>query len=151
LTSEAGLEVTASFGLQLGRVAEAMERSERWRVRCAGAIQQSPPVSAVPDGNGLIDQPDLFTARTGYIWSIRRLTCAGFSAGTVTFYKNALGGEPVAPFPEAAVFTYSKGQLVLQPGERLVGDASSATGSPQVQVWVTADVMESWYFPYYIN
>lgn len=140
-------EVDASLAVQLGRVAGALESAERWRRDCAGALQQATIPVNNPNAAGVIDLPDLLACKTGYVWSIRRLVVTGFSAGSVAVYKNAVGGEIVAPFPSAAVFTYGKGQLVLQPGERLIFAGTGLTGT--IQAWVTPDIMESWYYPVY--
>lgn len=145
----ADLEIAAQLDARLGSLAAGIKAEQDWRRKCAGAIQQVPIVSTQLAGSGTIDQPDAMMAKTGYIWGIRRLTVTGFSAGTVTIYKNAAGGEPVAPFPAAAVFTYGKGQLLLMPGERLVIVGSGITGT--VQLWGTADCFESWYLPYYLG
>lgn len=145
----AGLEVDASLAVQLGRVADALELAERWRVKCMGALQQVPIASEQVSGDGTIDQPDALMAKTGYMWSVRRLTCYGFTAGSVTVYKNIAGGEPVAPYPAAAVFTFGRGELLLKPGERLIAVGTGITGT--FQLWGDADCFEQWYLPHYIG
>jgi hypothetical protein len=88
-------------------------------------------------------------AKTGFIWSIRRITAVGFSGGTVTAYRNSLTGEPVMPFAVAAVNTIGRGELLLMSGDRLVWQAMGITGT--VTVYGVADCFESWFLPFYIG
>lgn len=145
-------ELGAQLSLQLGQVKSSLAQAEeRWR-RCMGAIQQVPVVSNFLAGNGVIDQPDALMAKTGYIWSLRRLACSGFTAGTVTVYKNSAltGAEPVAIFTAAPqVQTWGRGAILLMPGERLVLAGTGITGGFQVQG--AADCFEQWYLPIYIG
>ena len=148
MTAEISFE--ANLSAQLGRVASALEAAEQWRRKCAGAMQQVPIVSNQQVGSGILDQADALMAKTGYIWSVRRLTCYGFSAGTVTVFKNSALGEPVAPFlTSGAVFTLGRGELLLMPGERLVAVGTGITGT--FQLAGAADCFESWYLPNYIG
>ncbi|HXL59367.1 MAG TPA: hypothetical protein VN959_01620, partial [Mycobacterium sp.] len=84
-----------------------------------------------------------------YIWGIRRLTANGFTAGTVTAYRNSSAGEPIMPFPVPAVNTIGRGELLLMPGDRIVWGATGITGT--VSYWGVADCFESWYLPYYLG
>lgn len=147
MTAEIGIEL--DLAAQLGRVADAMERAERWRVKCAGALQQLPVFSPVLNGSGTIDSPDGLMAKTGYHWSIRRLSAVGFTAGTVTVYNSAAGGEVLFPFAQAGTATFGRGEMLLQPGDRLVAVCAGITGT--VQLTGRADCFESWYLPYYIG
>src|SRR5579862_7070094 len=85
----------------------------------------------------------------GYMWGIRRFTCQGFTAGTVTFYLDNTNGESVMPFPAAAVNTIGKGELVMKPMQRLAYTATGITGTPIA--WVDVDVFEEWLLPWYIG
>ncbi len=143
--------MTAEFdiSLEIGALRASLSAEQDWRKRCAGAMQQVPIVSAQVSGDGTIDQADALMAKTGYIWSVRRLTCSGFTAGTVTVYKNISGGEPVAPYPQAGMFTFGRGEVLLMPGERLVAVGTGIVGT--FQLWGAADCFEQWYLPYYIG
>ena len=145
------LDVIAGFSLQLGRIADSMAAEQEWRRRCAGAIQQVCIVSPAQTGDGTLDQPDAMMAKTGYTWSLRRLTVYGFTQGSVIVYKNAAGGEPLMPYPVAAVNTFSKGQVMLRPGERLVAVGTGTAEDDTWQLWADADCFESWYLPYYLG
>lgn len=144
-------EVSFELGLaaQLGRVADALERAEAFRVKCAGALQQVPLFSPVLAGSGTIDSPDALMAKTGYHWSIRRLSAVGFTAGTVTVYNSAAGGEVLFPFAQAGTATFGRGEMLLQPGDRLVAVCAGIAGS--VQLTGRADCFETWYLPHYIG
>ncbi len=147
--SEPTLEVFAQLGVQLGRVADGLEAAERYRVRCRGALQQVPIFSPVLAGSGTIDQPDALECKTGFHWGIRRLAAVGFTAGTVTVFNSAAGGEVIVPFDQAGVATFGRGEVLLQPGDRLVAVASGITGT--VQLTGRADCFETWYLAEYIG
>lgn len=145
------LDVSARICVSLDGLAARMDREHDWRQRQAQVIRQIPFAGSVTlsGGAGTDDQPDKLTAKTGYIWGIRRITAQGFTAGTVTAYRNSTVGEPVLPFTAAAVNTLGKGQLLLMPGDRLVWGATGITGT--VTYWGAADCFESWYLPYYLG
>lgn len=145
----ADLGFAADIAVQLGRVADGLQAAERYRVRCMGALQRVPVVSTVVEGSGTIDQPDALGAKTGYYWSIRRLTCYGFSAGLVTVYRNIAGGEPLVPYPQTGVATFGRGEMMLAPGERMIAVGTGITGS--FQLVGEADCFESWYLPEYVG
>jgi hypothetical protein len=148
-----GLEIdfTARIAASLNGVAGALSAEAQWRQKCARALSQVPFWGTVnlTAGNGTEDQPDKLQAKTGYIWGIRRLTIQGYSAGTVTAYRNSALGEPVLPFPVPAVNTIGRGELLLMPGDRLVFSATGITGT--VNYWGVADCLESWFLPFYIG
>lgn len=148
-TSEPTLEVFAQLGVQLGRVADALEAAEQYRVKRRGALQQVPIFSPVLSASGTIDAPDALMCKTGYHWGIRRLAAVGFTAGTVTVYNSAANGEVIVPFTAAGVATFGRGEVLLQPGDRLVAVASGITGT--VQLTGRADCFETWYLPEYIG
>ena len=145
------VELTARLCASLDGAAAAMDRETAWRQKIALAIRQVPFAGAVTlsAGAGTDDQPDKLQAKTGYIWSVRRITAQGFSAGTVTAYRNSAAGEPVMPFPVPAVNTLGRGELLLMPGDRLVWSATGITGT--VSYWGVADCFEAWYLPYYLD
>jgi len=145
------LEITARLCASLDGVAAAMGRDDAWRRRIASVITQVPFAGSVilAAGAGTDDQPDKLTAKTGFIWSIRRITSNGFTAGTVTAYRNSTAGEPIMPFPVPAVNTLGRGDILLMSGDRIVWGATGITGT--VQYWGVADCFESWYLPYYLD
>lgn len=146
----AGLELEAGIQIAAG-LAQEMRADRDWKRRVAGALSQVPFAGSVTlsSGAGTLDQPDLFQAKTGFYWSVRRLTAVGWTSGAVTAYKNSTNGEPVAPYPSPSVFTFGRGELLLNPGDRLVFAATGITGT--VSVWGAADCFETWYLPFYIG
>ena len=161
-----GLEInfSAQLSASLDGLTAALNRERDWRRRQMEVIRQVPFTGsiAIAGGVGVLDQPDMFQAKTGYVWDVRRLTIQGFSAGTVTAYRNgamnpATGlnpGEPVLPYSVPAVNTNGKCELLLMPGDRLCFGAvgiTLASGYNQVQVWGVATCLESWYLPFYMG
>jgi hypothetical protein len=148
-----GLEIdfSAQIAASLDGIAAALTREQQWRQRQMQVIRQIPFAGAITlaGGAGTDDQPDKLQAKTGYIWGIRRLTANGFTAGTVTAYRNSSVGEPIMPFPVPAVNTIGRGELLLMPGDRIVWGATGITGT--VSYWGVADCFESWYLPYYLG
>jgi hypothetical protein len=167
-TPTPGLNLDATIALQLcasldGLTAE-MRRDREARQRQMEVIRQVPFAGAIAisGGIGVYDQPDQLQAKTGYIWDIRRLTVQGFSAGTVTAYRNGAmnpvtglnPGEPTCPYPAPAVNTFTKASQLLMPGDRLCFGATGITlaaGYGQVQFWGVASCFQSWYMPYYLG
>jgi hypothetical protein len=147
LQADFSLRVAAS----LDGMTAALDREARWRQKCANAITQVPFAGAISlsGGAGTYDQPDQLQAKTGYIWGIRRITANGFTAGTVTAYRNSSSGEPIMPFPVPAVNTIGRAELLLMPGDRIVWGATGITGT--ASFWGVADCFESWYLPFYIG
>jgi hypothetical protein len=158
------LDLAAQLTASIEGLTAAMRREADWRMRQMNVIRQIPFAGSIPiaGGFGALDQPDSMQAKAGFVWGVRRLTVQGFSAGTVTAYRNgymtaATGlnpGEPVLPYPAPAVNTLGKGQLLLMPNDRINFGATGitlASGYGQIQIWGVADCMESWYLPYYLG
>jgi hypothetical protein len=148
----AGIEASASLEVSLGRLCTLMEAEQQRRRTLGQVIRQIPlaaPQISLTSGAGVLDIPDALAAKTGYNWSVRRLSCNGFTAGTVLVTKNSAAGELMTAFPAAGVQTFGRGELVLNPGERLVFSASGITGF--VQIGGAADCLESWYLPTYLG
>jgi hypothetical protein len=133
----------------------ALNREAQWRERVARAITQVPFAGSIDISGGAGSSTrgrDKLQAKTGYIWSVRRLTAYGWSAGTVTAYRNDINGEPVMPFPVPAVNLIGRGEELLMPGDALVWGAAGITLTGTIlQYWGVADCFESWYLPYYLS
>jgi hypothetical protein len=145
---DVGLQLIAS----LETVATKLAAEEHHRQKKAQAIRQIPLAAnqaALTAGAGTIDDPAQLRCPTGYYMGIRRLTLSGFTAGTAVVYLNSTSGEPAVPFGQAGSSTFGKGQLLLHPGDRLVVSATGITGV--VQLNGAADLLESWYLPYYLG
>lgn len=163
------LSVFAQLGAQLGRVAGLMENREQRRARLMEQLHQvpiAPPDIAISSGSGALASVDPLSPKAGYMWSVRRLTATGFSAGTVLGYKNglvtglgtsaaaAVGGEPVAPFASAGVLTFGRGELLLDQNDQLIFTATGITlnsGAAGVQINGAADCFERWLLPEYLG
>lgn len=148
-------EVELELSAALSATSSMLEREQTFRRRQASALSQVWSAGDIPisNGSGLSNSRGKNQARTGFCWSVRRLTVAGFTAGTVTAYRNDPSGEPMAPFPQAAVFTFGRGEMMLMPDDALVWSATGVTAANGASVfyWVTADCFEQWYLPYYIG
>jgi hypothetical protein len=88
---------------------------------------------------------------SGTCWSVRRLSIIGYTAGTVTLYINAL--EPVAQWIFGTTpnpfFQYSKGSILLQPGDRLTLGATGVTGT--ALLFGVTDTFPYWYLRKYLD
>lgn len=146
----AEIDISARLVASLDGVAGMLDRANQYQGLCKKADLQQVPLTA-PQANaaGVIDSPDLLAVKTGYFWSVRRLTLSGFTAGTAVVYLNGVGGEPVVPFAAAATYTFGRGELLMHPGDRLVVQATGITG--YVQLNGAADCFLAWYLPWYIG
>ena len=158
------LGVFAAIGASLGKVAAMMEDRELKRRRLFEGMHQvpiGPQLIPITTGAGNLNLIEMFGPKAGFMWSVRRLTMSGYSAGTVIAYKNGtitggvlLGGEPVAPFPAAGVLTFGRGELLLDQQDVLLFAATGITlnaGAPGIQVNGAADNFERWLLPEYLN
>lgn len=102
---------------------------------------------ALTGGNGTLDVGGMFEPPRGLIWSIRRLSATGYTAGSVSVTIDGL--EPVAPFPSAGVFYFGQGNLLLEAGHRLVFTATGITGA--VNIFGRADQFPYWYLSEYLD
>jgi hypothetical protein len=160
------LGVFASLGASLGKVAAIMENQQRRRERLFEQLHQVPigpqliPIAA--STNGVLQMPDQLAPKAGFMWSVRRLTVSGFTAGTVVAYKNGAvvggaavgGGEPMIPFSAAGVFTCGRGEELFDQNDQLIFVATGitlATGYAGVQVNGAADCFERWLLPDYLG
>jgi len=158
-------QVSGSIDLMtsaLDRNNAALERERLWREKQATVIRQVPFAGGIPiaAGVGFYDQPDSLQAKTGYIWDIRRMTITGFSAGQVIAYRNGVmnpqtglnPGEQLVPYSAPATNTFSKGSMLLMPGDRVCFGATGITAATAtVSVYGVASCFESWYLPYYLG
>jgi hypothetical protein len=159
------------FGIAAGAVLQMTTRASeaRSRQRATGRLFEmlhQVPVGAVQvpitAGAGAFQMPDLLSPKAGYMWSLRRLTASGFSAGTVVVYKNGSvvggvytgGGDPVAPFAAAGSLTIGHSEILLDQNDQLVivcAGITLSTGFAGVQVNGAADCFERWYLPQYLG
>lgn len=153
-------DIELDIGLQLLASVETLStqlaKQEYQDQQRAQAFRQipltAPQATASP---WIIDYPDTLKAKTGYFWSIRRLTLSGFSAGTAIAYingataGNTVVGEPAAFFTAAGSQYFARGTILLHPDDRLIIQGTGITGV--VQVNGAADCFEQRYLPDYID
>lgn len=96
-------------------------------------------------GAGTLLQSSLYGPELPYWWDVRSVRLWGFSAGTVTIYRNnpgSLSGEQFGVTATPAEFTWS-GQLLLSPQDSLVFGATGVTGSVFMAMQAI-EVQSSW-------
>lgn len=142
------LDVWAKIGVRLESLSAAVEEQNSRHERLARAVHQVPIATQGLAASGTIDQPQVWGPRGGFWWDCHRLTAAGFSAGTVAVYKNAVAdGNQVAAFSSAGIITNGKAQLLLGPGDRLIAVGTGITLNAGTAQWVLggdALQVESW-------
>ena len=97
--------------------------------------------------SGTVDYPDMWGPKDGYHRDVRRISAWGFTAGTITIYRNSASGEQLGVFTQTGSYTFS-GNAFLGPRDRLIFVAASITGN--VQIAMTAVVVESAWWPVYV-
>jgi hypothetical protein len=150
-----GVEVDLGFAVM--SLGNSVDKMKDWWEKHSDIVYQSPINAQVSSGSAGITpndvsapassnlQPDL-----GTCWSVRRLSVTGYTAGTVTLYINAL--EPVASWTFGVVnpfYTYAKGAILLQPGDRLTIGQSGVTGTGPL--FGVADTFPYWYLRRYLD
>lgn len=93
-----------------------------------------PIIGAIPitAGAGTFDQPDMYGPKDPYWWDLRDLSLWGWTAGTVTVFKNSTSGSVLALTTTPGDFTWSA-QKILGPRDRLIFVATGITGSVQFE------------------
>ena len=143
------LKVMADLSLNLGRVADEMERERKRRERFATALHiievNSLSISAASQ---TLDKGDIMGPRTGKVWDVTWMSCATFTAGTIAVYKDgAVDSNKRFVFTQAGVWEPS--QFLLQRGQRmiLVSDSNFA-GTAQISF--AAVEFDEWLLPDYL-
>jgi hypothetical protein len=135
---------------KVGGLSDRYDQRLRQQGRAAQVIRQVPFIINVPLVAGAATiNPSPVGPDIGYYWSIRKLAAVGFTAGTVNTYIDNTGGEPIVPFPVAAVNTFGKMEQLLNPGSAVAVVATGITGT--VQLWGRADQFEVWALPWYMG
>lgn len=137
----------AQVHLLLGRMHKQADRAENRLTDLQRSIVDVPIFTAAnASGSQTIDLPDQLGPRDGWHWDVRRITCWGFSAGTVAVYRNDANGEQLANFTSAGQFTWS-GQLLLGARDRLIFVGSTITGTIRIGGSAIA-VADRWWADY---
>jgi hypothetical protein len=162
-----GFGVFAGAMAQIGQRAAdkygGMTHSERIRKHMENLHQVPIGAIQVPitGGIGAFQMNDLLSVRAGYMWSVRRLTASGYTAGSVIAYKGGAvvggtytgGGDPF-PFSAAGSATIGRAELLLDQGDALIIVCTGITlsaGFAGVQINGAADCFERWYLPHYLG
>lgn len=142
MTVEIGAEVVLSL-------TEKIDELNGWHKRIEKALHDreiAPVQVPLTAGAGTLDAPALLAPVRGDMWSVRRLTLWGYTAGTVTVTLNGL--EPLFS-GNPAMNTYGRGEVLLTASDKLVVTASGITGN--VFIAGRADSFETWYLPFYLD
>lgn len=103
---------------------------------------------AIVSSAGSLQAKDLYGPKTAYWWDLRRLSVYGFTAGTVTVYKNSTSSNPVHTFAAAGVQLWSAAVL-MAPEDQLIFVAAGITGGP-ITIEGQAIEVESAWLPVYL-
>jgi hypothetical protein len=122
--------VGGTLEVVLGRVAKALDRQTQRDQRLSQLVNVVPIVGAL-NGNGTLDYADRYGPTDGFLWDVRRITVSGFSAGTVTVYKNDVNSTALWVFPSVGEKLWSSQQW-LRARDRLIFVAAGITGNVQV-------------------
>lgn len=153
MTADSGglaAEAVAGISLQLGHVVTALEAERNRKKALAQCLRQVPILPGAIPASGILDQPDLLAAKTGYHWSLRRAVVTGFTQGTVSLYRNSASGELLVTWPSPGTYTFGRGEMLLEPGDRLVFTAAGLATTDMAVVSGAADCFESWLLADYI-
>jgi hypothetical protein len=127
-----GFDFSAQVSASIGSLAEEMKAWRSDRQRLAQAVHPF-VIPGIPlslaTGAGTLNQPNIMSPRTGKFWDIRRISCTGYSAGTVTCYLNSTSGDIIALFASAGVLLNGKAQLLIGANDLLVFGAATITGT----------------------
>jgi hypothetical protein len=133
MTAGLDIEAGASLAIQIGRLARALEAQQARQAQLDQATRFIKASKQLTVGASGTAQVGFEGPKTGYVWTVRRVTLtgsasvatsvtgtawiyAGVSAGSVNLYpENAEWA--ISPLPNVANF--SSDQLVLQYGEHL--------------------------------
>ena len=123
----------ADLRLTVGQLAEQMKpkpATPKIPFEACHPVWQTGAIPLVV-GAGTLLQSNLYGPELPYWWDVRSVRVWGFTAGTVTVYRNnpaALSGEQFGSTSVPGEFTWS-GQLFLSPQDTLVFGATGVTGS----------------------
>jgi hypothetical protein len=141
--------VLAELALAVGKMGSQLERPlVRPRIPWE-ACHPVGPIGAL-SASGTFDTPDVLGPHDPYWWDLRRWSAWGFTAGTVTLFKNAtpaLGGTQIGSLSAPGNVTWSTQEL-LAPRDRLIITGTGITGN--VQFEVRAIEVESRWLPEYL-
>lgn len=128
----AGLEVWGNLALQLGRVADGLER-QRQDIAAFQRMHTVPvtaPQIPLAGGAGILDVPDVLGPKKGLAWALHWITAASFTAGTVSVYIGPVADQNLRfVFTQAGVWEPPRTATILLGGDRLVFVAAGIVGN----------------------
>jgi hypothetical protein len=138
-TDETGVsfQILGALSASINGLSAQIQQERTHRERLTQALhpfvvsQQAITLSA---GAGTLDQPNLLGPRTGKFWDLRRISCTGFSAGTVTVYLSQPSADVLSVFSTAGVLLLGKAHIILGGNDRLYFSAASITGSVTISI-----------------
>jgi hypothetical protein len=149
VAAELGGELSLDVGVQLGRVADALEAQTR---RARNLASRLWVVNGVPIGlwntatsPGVFDPGANTTGpNDGYFWAIHRVTAATFTAGSINMYRGQAGDQNLLfQFTQAGAFYPPRTNLILKPGDRLTFAAATAlTGNVILSMDITQGALD---------
>lgn len=154
------------FGVAAGAMLAMMQRDQdrrddpRWLFDRMHQVPLGPLQVPLVAGNGAYQMNDFLMPKAGYMWSVRRITASGYSAGSVVVYKGGNvvggtytgGGDPI-PFSTAGANTLGRGEFLLDQGDALVivcTGITLLTGFAGVQITGAADCFKRELLPDYL-
>ncbi|SRR6516225_4090223 len=142
----------AELVLKLGRFTDQAEHAAHAGVNPRVPWESCHPIGPIgaltlTAGAATLDQPDLLGPHDPYWWDLRRWSAWGFTAGTVSLFKNGATGTQLGSLSAPGNVTWSS-QEILAPRDRLVIVAAGITGAVQ---WEIRGVeVESRWLPEYL-
>jgi len=138
-----------TFRVLLEDINKRMEYEHKFRMERAHAIwrKESPGYLTVP-ASGVFQGDMSMRPEKDCIMSVRTITIAGFTAGTVTVSR-VNGVQILSPVAPGGTYTFGRREILLEDNDQLVITATGITG--QAQVYLDSDEMRSWYYPWYVG
>ena len=137
--------LAAQVGLLVGHLTAQASKPVRPRIPWE-ACHPVEPQGALA-GSGTFDAADLLGPHDPYWWDLRLFAAWGFTAGTVTIFKNAAVGQQIGALSVPGNVTWSA-QKLFRPRDRLIIVATGITGN--VQFSIEAIEIESRWMPEYL-
>lgn len=127
-------QLCVSLDSMAGELRAQRERDEWWRTLAASAHMV--PVAAgritLNAGAGTLDTGGAgqLGPMRGFYWDVKRLVAASFTAGSVTAYLNQVQDANIfAEWPQAGLYTFGRGEGLLNPQDRLIFVAAGISGN----------------------
>lgn len=134
-----GVQLQVQLTAAVTSLAGELKRANDYQEQLAQNVQyvSNIPLGTITASGVPLDLPTVMGPRTGQCWEVRRMTAATFSGGTVSFYRDAVADSNlVMEFNTPGIVLLGGGQLILQPGERLVAEAGGLAGVATLSIAV---------------